>query len=334
MPESPEVQALADELDAELRGRAVAEVDVVEFRVQKTRARPLETLIGRRVAAVRRRGKLIDVAVDGGSHLVVTLGRHGWARWVVENGDPDAAGAADPGAANAGAADPGAAGTGAADPGAASSGAAGTGAAGTVAAGPGSAGADAAPPPALAAIRFDDDRTLELTDAGGWVSLGAWVVDDPAQVPAVAKLGPDPGDASFARADFDRAFRGRRKQVKAVLQEQESLAGIGNAYSDEILFAARLSPVVHAAALDGDALDRLYEATVGVIRSAIEARRGIPIAELKAAKVAAMRVHGRAGEPCPGECGGTIRDFTFGSTTAQYCPDCQTGGELLPLKLE
>jgi formamidopyrimidine-DNA glycosylase len=285
MPESPEVQALADELDAQLAGRAIAEVDVVEFRVAKTRARPLESLVGERVAGVARHGKLIDLAIESGAHLVVSLGRHGWARWA----ETDAAGTADP------------------------------------------AETDAAPPPALAAIRFDDDRTLELTDAGNFVSLGAWVVDDPREVPAVAKQGPDPADAGFTRADFDRAMVGRRKQVKAVLQEQESLAGIGNAYSDEILHAARISPVVHASTLSPDELDRLYEATVGVIRSAIDARRGIPIADQKAAKVAAMRVHGRAGEPCP-VCGGTIRDFTFASTTAQYCPSCQTGGEVLPLK--
>jgi formamidopyrimidine-DNA glycosylase len=285
MPESPEVQALADELDAQLAGRAIAEVDVVEFRVAKTRARPLESLVGERVAGVARHGKLIDLAIESGAHLVVSLGRHGWARWA----EPGAAGTADP------------------------------------------AETDAAPPPALAAIRFDDDRTLELTDAGNFVSLGAWVVDDPREVPAVAKQGPDPADAGFTRADFDRAMVGRRKQVKAVLQEQESLAGIGNAYSDEILHAARISPVVHASTLSPDELDRLYESTVGVIRSAIDARRGIPIADQKAAKVAAMRVHGRAGEPCP-VCGDTIRDFTFASTTAQYCPSCQTDGEVLPLK--
>ena len=292
MPESPEVQALADELGARLSGRALAEVDVVEFRVTKTRARPLETLVGDRVAGVTRHGKLIDLVAASGAHLVVSLGRHGWARWAVE-GETDAAGTADPADA---------------DP-----------------------AADVAPPPTLAALAFDDGSTLEFTDAGDWVSLGAWVVDDPAEVPAIAKLGPDPADPAFARADFDRAFAGRRKQVKAVLQEQESLAGIGNAYSDEILFAARISPVAHASTLAADELDRLYEATVGVIRSAIGARRGVPIDEQKAAKVAAMRVHGRTGEPCPG-CGGTIRDFSFASTTAQYCPDCQTGGELLPLK--
>ncbi|WP_438854334.1 DNA-formamidopyrimidine glycosylase family protein [Agromyces sp. M3QZ16-3] len=293
MPESPEVQALVDELESSLRGRTVAAVDVVEFRVTKTRSRPLTTLVGERVLGVTRHGKLFAIELDGSELLVVSLGRHGWARWGA--GEADAA--ADAAGVDVAAAE-------AAEP----------------------------PPPTLAALEFDDGAVLELTDAGGWVSLGCWVVDEANEVAAVAKHGPDPADPAFTRAEFDRAVAGRRKQLKAILQEQESLAGIGNAYSDEILFAARLSPVAHAATLADDELARLFDATVGTIRDAIAARQGIPIDRLKAAKVDAMQVHGRAGEPCPAGCGGEIRDFTFASTTAQYCPECQTGGEILPLK--
>ena len=285
MPESPEVQALADDLGRRLAGREIRGVDVLEFRVTKTRARPLESLIGRRVAGVTRRGKLLDLTLDDDAHFVVSLGRHGWARY----GGAEASVTEQPDAE--------------AEP----------------------------PPPALVAIEFDDGTTLELTDAGDWISLGGWVVDDPFEVPAVAKLGPDPADPAFTRADFDAGVVGRRKQVKAVLQEQESLAGIGNAYSDEILHAAQLSPVAHAASLGGDELDRLFESTVGVISEAVAARSGVPIDQLKAAKVAAMRVHGRTGEPCP-RCGDEIRDFSFASTTAQYSATCQTGGEVLPLR--
>ena len=211
MPESPEVQALVEELGSQLAGRAITDVDVIEFRVVKTRARPPSALVGERVTGAMRHGKHVDLVL-GPQHLVVSLGRHGWARW--QNGDGD-----DPVGYDAPV-------TGAAD-----------------------ADADAAPAPALVTIDFDDGRTLEFTDAGGWVSLGFSVVDDPAEVPAVAKLGPDPADPGFSRADFDRAVVGRRKQIKAVLQEQESLAGIGNAYSDEILHTAKISPVAHAAAL-------------------------------------------------------------------------------------
>jgi formamidopyrimidine-DNA glycosylase len=284
MPESPEVQALTEELAERLTGHALAAVDVVEFRALKTRARTPDTLVGQRLTGTARHGKHVDL-VFGAAHLVVSLGRHGWARW----------GAAD-----------------VADP-----------------TEPPDMPVDA--PPTLVVLEFDDGSTLELTDAGDWVSLGCFVVDDPAEVPAVAKLGPDPADPDFSRTEFDAAVSGRRKQVKAVLQDQESLAGIGNAYSDEILFTAKLSPVGHAAALTAEESDRLFAATVGTISDAIAAQRGVPIAELKAAKVASMRVHGRAGESCP-VCGDTIRDFSFASTTAQYCPTDQTHGELLPLK--
>lgn len=277
MPESPEVQALVEFLGARATGRPISDVDVLEFRTVKTRESPPSSLAGRRFTGAERHGKHVALAVDDGTRLVVSLGRHGWVRWRTGAGDdslPDDA------------------------------------------------------PPALAAFEFDGGEAMEVTDAGDWVSLGLFVVDDPIAVPAIAKLGPDPAGAAFSQADFDAALGGRRKQVKAILQEQESLAGIGNAYSDEILHVAKISPVVHAAVLGDDARGRLYDATVETVRGAIAARRGIPIDQLKAAKVAAMRVHGRAGDACP-VCGDTVRDFAFASTTAQYCPTCQTGGALL-----
>jgi len=277
MPESPEVQALADFLDARVTGRAITDVDILEFRTVKTRTRPPAQLVGDAVTTVRRLGKHVDLQFPD-RHLVLTLGRYGWVRW----GEPGV---------------------------------------------PAPVLDD--PPPALATIGFDDGGVAEATDAGSWVSLALWVVDDPREVPAIGKLGPDPADPAFARADFDRPFAGRRKQVKAILQDQESLAGIGNAYSDEILHTAKVSPVVQAAALSVEEIDRLYDATTGVIRDTTAAQRGVPIDQLKAAKVAAMRVHGRAGQACP-VCGDTIRDFAFASTTAQYCPTCQTGGTVLP----
>ena len=284
MPESPEVQALVEDLGARLSGREITDVDVVEFRVTKTRERPPSSLVGQRVRGASRYGKHVDIAVGEVAHLVVSLGRHGWARYGEVGGDAPATDAA---------------------------------------------AGDA--PPTLIAFTFDDGGLLEFTDAGDWVSLGCFVVGAPTDVRAIAKLGSDPADPRFSRADFDRAVAGRRKQVKAVLQEQESLAGIGNAYSDEILHRAKISPVGHAAALAPDELDRLFESTVEVITRAIDARSGVPIDGLKAAKVAAMRVHDRAGEACP-VCGDTIRDFSFASTTAQYCPTCQTQGEMLPLR--
>ena len=272
MPESPEVEALTRFLADEATGRAVGEVDVLEFRTVKTRAAPPASIVGRTVAGAARHGKHVELLL-GDASLVVSLGRHGWMRWL---DDPDAEPADDA-------------------------------------------------PPALAAFELSGGKTLQMTDAGTWVSLGLFVVGDPREVPAIAKLGPDPADPAFTRAQFDAALGGRRKQVKAILQEQESLAGIGNAYSDEILHLARVSPVTHAAVLDAAEADRLFDATLATVRGAVDARRGIPIDRLKAEKVASMRVHGRTGEACP-VCGDTIRDIAFASTTAQYCPTCQNGG--------
>jgi formamidopyrimidine-DNA glycosylase len=276
MPESPEVQALADFLAEQIAGKTIASVDILEFRVVKTRATPPDDLVGESVSAVRRFGKHLDVRV-GDRHLGISLGRHGWARWTDPGEDP--------------------------------------------------ATGDEAPH-SLASIVFDDGAVLDLTDAGTWVSLGLSVTGRPTDVAAVAKLGPDPADADFSLAHVDAVVKGRRKQLKALLQEQESIAGVGNAYSDEILHRARLSPIRHASTLDDEDRQALFDATVGTIREAIDARRGIPIDQLKAAKVASMRVHGRVGEPCP-VCSDTVREVRFGSSTADYCPTCQTGGAIL-----
>ncbi|MEN2740067.1 DNA-formamidopyrimidine glycosylase family protein [Microbacterium sp. X-17] len=272
MPESPEVQALAEFLDESLTGRHVAGVDVVEFRAIKTHATPPESLAGAEITGVGRIGKHLDIAL-GSRHLVVSLGRHGWVRW-------------------------------------------GTG-----------AGGEADGPPTLVRFDLDDASALELTDAGDWVSAGVSVVNDPTEVSSIAKLGPDPADPAFDPASL-RAALGRRKQVKALLQEQETLAGIGGAYSDEILYDARISPVARASDLDDAARGRLVASTMKVVRDAIVARRGIPIDQLKAAKVAAMWVHGRTGRPCP-DCGGTVADVPGSKGAAQYCPACQTGGVVL-----
>jgi len=182
--------------------------------------------------------------------------------------------------------------------------------------------ADAPDGAALIATVTFDAGVLGITDAGDWLSVQLHVVDDPFEVPAVAKLGPDAADPVFSREDLARALGKRRKQLKALLQEQESLAGIGNAYSDEILYVARLSPVAHAASLTDDEVTRLHTALRLVLDEAVAARRGVPIAEQKAAKVAAMRVHGRTGEPCP-DGDGTIEDIPGTKGGGQYCPACQ-----------
>jgi formamidopyrimidine-DNA glycosylase len=181
------------------------------------------------------------------------------------------------------------------------------------------AGAVAAP---VARLRFDDGTGFVFTDAGEWLSFGLSIVGAPSEVASVAKLGPDPLTGAFTRDDLARITSGRRKQLKALLQEQESVAGIGNAYSDEILHVARLSPLMHAAVLTTDELARLYDAIGDVLSGALSARAGVPVDQLKAHKVASMRVHGRTGEACF-VCGGEVADIPGSKGSGQYCPVCQ-----------
>nr|MBS1901498.1 Fpg/Nei family DNA glycosylase [Actinomycetota bacterium] len=176
--------------------------------------------------------------------------------------------------------------------------------------------------PEVARIVLDDGAAMRIVDTGDFLAVTLSVVDGPQDVAGIAALGPDPLSPDFARDAFERALGSRRKQIKALLQEQTSLAGIGNAYSDEILHRARIAPAVHAALLDGDERDRLFAATTTVLRAAVADRRGLAPEQLKPAKVAAMAVHGRGGEACP-VCGTTIVDRVFSGASAQLCPHCQ-----------
>lgn len=178
-------------------------------------------------------------------------------------------------------------------------------------------------------IVLDDDSGFSLTEAGTQKHLAVYVVDDPQDVPGIAALGPDPMDSSFTVDDFRRVLKESGKaQLKGVLRDQKRLAGIGNAYSDEILHAARLSPFKPADGLDDDAVADLFERLREVLGQAIAAAADVPIDRLKDAKRSGMRVHGRAGEECD-VCGSTILEVSFADSSLQYCPGCQTGGKPL-----
>ena len=168
---------------------------------------------------------------------------------------------------------------------------------------------------------------FDVTEAGTRKGLAVYAVRDPQDVAGIAALGPDP----VRTPDFTIAplLEGRRMQVKRLLRDQKVVAGIGNAYSDEILHAARLSPFALASELDADEVARLDAAIQDVLREAMAEARGKPASELKDDKRTRMRVHGRAGEVCP-VCGDTVAEVVFADSSLQYCPTCQTGGK--PLK--
>ena len=177
-------------------------------------------------------------------------------------------------------------------------------------------------------VRFRDGAGFDLTEAGTRKRLAVYLVTDPAAVPGIAALGPDPLDPSFTPGTLAGILAGRRTQIKGVLRDQRIIAGIGNAYSDEVLHAAKMSPFRLAASLTGEDVAALHAVIVGTLRDAIERSAGLAAGDLKKEKKAGLQVHGRAGQPCP-VCGDTVREVSFADSALQYCPACQTGGKPL-----
>ena len=295
MPELPEVQGLVDFLASRVVGLPVARVELGSFSVLKTYDPPVDSLGGLSVTDVTRHGKWVDIDVDG-IHLVFHLSRAGWLCW----SDALPQTVVRPGKS-----------------------------------------------PIALRVRFADDSGFDLTEAGTQKRLAVHVVRDPLQVPGIASLGPDP--LTISRSGFAALLAGSRsqvrgektstgsggttrnessRQIKGLLRDQSVLAGVGNAYSDEVLHAAKLSPYTIAGKLDDEQIDRLYAALRDILTGAIAAASGKPAKDLKDAKRAGMRVHGRTGEKCP-VCGDVIREVSFADRSMQYCATCQTGGKPL-----
>ena len=167
---------------------------------------------------------------------------------------------------------------------------------------------------------------FDLTEAGTQKRLAVYLVRDPKEVPGVARLGPDA--LTVGQARLGELMRAHRSQLKGTLVDQTVLAGIGNAYSDEILHAARLSPFKIAAKLDDAEIGRLHAAIGTVLTDAVARSVGQKAATLKGEKRSGLIVHGRAGLPCP-VCGDTVREVSFADKSFQYCPTCQTEGREL-----
>ena len=179
----------------------------------------------------------------------------------------------------------------------------------------------------------DDDGVpaggFDLTEAGTQKRLAVYVTREPAELPGIARLGPEPLAADFTVDALGEILASAgAKQLKGVLRDQSTIAGIGNAYSDDILHAARLSPYKPAKALTPDEIATLYAAIRDVLTDAVLRSAGLGAGDLKAEKKLGMRVHGRTGQPCP-VCGDTVREVSFADSSLQYCPTCQTDGKPL-----
>jgi len=286
VPELPEVEALAAFLRERAAGRIVVRSDVAAISAVKTFDPPLIALNGLAVTGAGRYGKFLDLQVDG-LHLITHLSRGGWLQW------RDSLPPAPP------------------KPGR----------------GPLAFRLHLAPNPDAPNPDDPDDGStagFDLTEMGTQKRLAVYLVRDPLDVPGIARLGPDAMQVSLA--DFAALLAANRAQLKGVLTSQSVIAGIGNAYSDEILHAARLSPFAIAARLTEAQVSTLYAAMRQTLADAVHRSVGQRAATLKSEKRSGLAVHARTGLPCP-VCGDTIREVSFADKSLQYCPTCQTGGK-------
>ena len=177
---------------------------------------------------------------------------------------------------------------------------------------------------------FDFPRgTLLLTEAGSKKRAALHVVRGEAGLDRLHRGGLEVLEEPAGR--FREAIRARNRTVKRALTDPSVCSGIGNAYSDEILHRARLSPVALTGRLDAEEVDRLFEATRAVLSEWTDRLRA-ECAGAFPAKVTAFRdgmaVHGRYGKPCP-DCGSPVQRIRYASNETNYCARCQTGGRLL-----
>jgi formamidopyrimidine-DNA glycosylase len=182
--------------------------------------------------------------------------------------------------------------------------------------------------PALAAFLFSTG-TLVLTEAGSKRRASIHLVAGATALRELDRGGLEPLD--IGRDAFAERLRSERHTLKRALTDPRLFSGIGNAYSDEILHRARLSPMLLSDRLDDEAVTRLYEAMVEVLRSWIErlrAETGDRFPEKVTAFREGMAVHGRYGQPCP-VCGAPVQRIRYADNETNYCARCQTGGRLL-----
>lgn len=175
-------------------------------------------------------------------------------------------------------------------------------------------------------VHLDGGVGFDLTEAGTQKRLAVWVVRDPMDVPQIAALGPDA--LALGPEDLAQVLAGQGGRIKTVITDQKVISGIGNAYSDEILHVAKLSPFATASKLTESQLADLHDAMTSVLTDAVTRSVGQQAATLKGEKRSGLRVHARTGLPCP-VCGDTVAEVSFADKSFQYCPTCQTGGKVL-----
>lgn len=288
MPELPEIAALARFVAEHAAGQPVLAVNVTSLNVLTTYEPPASALVGRYVSDVRRHGKFLDLVTV--SPPVDPAAPFGELHLVLHLARAGWLRWSDD--------------------------------------------MSAIPPklggPIALRVRFPDGG-FDVTEAGTRKSVAAAIVQDVRSVPGVARLGPDalgPDGTGMPVEQLAAILSGRTGRIKNVITDQTVIAGVGNAYSDEILHTAKISPYATAGGLDEATVQRLAVAMRDVLTDAVTRSVGAQAARLKGEKRSGLRVHARTGLPCP-VCGDTVAEVSFADRSFQYCPTCQTGGRLL-----
>lgn len=271
MPELPEMQALAEGLDAALTGAGVAAVAVHHPAIIRTVDPPMSALAGHEVAGVRRRGKVLLVDTRGGLHLAVHLmsaGRLG----LLPAGEVRRAGRG-----------------------------------------------------VLLDVDLGPAGVLRLREMGTRRRATAHLLTDDglrAHRP-LTRLGPEP--IGLDAAGWATAMGPPAARLHTALRDGRRVAGIGRAYADDIMWAARLAPFATASRLDAGELDRLASAADLVLTRALERVRERITTALPTREQRLLYAHGHHGEPCV-RCATPLARVSFADHELVYCPTCQTGG--------
>jgi formamidopyrimidine-DNA glycosylase len=273
VPELPDVTVYIESLQVRIVGRELLHARILNPFLLRTAMPPIATAEGRKVLGLRRLGKRIVIALEGGLYLVLHLMIAGRLRWLE-------AGAKSPGRMT------------------------------------------------LAVLEFDNG-SLAITEAGTRRRASLHLVQGDEALAAM-----DPGGADVLTLPLEH-FRERLKMenhtLKRALTDPHLFSGIGNAYSDEILHRARLSPVALTSSLQENELERLHEAARSVLGewiAKLRAESGSGFPEKVTAFREGMAVHGRFGKPCP-VCGSPVQRIVYAENETNYCARCQTGGRLL-----
>jgi formamidopyrimidine-DNA glycosylase len=295
MPEFPDIVIYLEALESRIKNRTLERIDIASPFLLRTAVPPITQAHGKQVVELRRLGKRICIGLEGDLWLVLHLMIAGRLHWK-DSSETSAAKLKRPKLSKRD----------------------------------------------LAAFQFDNG-VLTLTEAGTKRRASLYLLPDEAALREMNPggleifttyqkryLGADNSSETDLKT-FAAALRSENHTLKRALTDPRLFSGIGNAYSDEILFAAQLSPVKLSQKLSDEEIERLYRATRATLTNWVErlrAETGDRFPEKVTAFREGMAVHGRYREPCL-RCGGKIQRIRYATNETNYCPNCQTGGKLL-----